>query len=472
MRTTCTYSGETRVRRAARAFAWCVAVFVTAGAAVGRAAADPAGVVRRYGESTTLVVARIDLERARPAEFLDWVVRLAQGLPEGSSLRRDAQENAEAVRQAGQSAEDLRQRLVGAGAREAVLLWPLTGTAEPYPMLVLETSDAAAAARVHNAIPLSRMRPAADQPDGPDGPTFVKRVIVTDVVIAAAGPARRLKPVADADPATVALAGLVSETLRDGPAIHLVMSPSSDVRRVLEETLPTLGPELGGSPVTAVTRGIEWMTLGIEVSSSPRLDFVIQAASERAAVDLHNLLKQTRAMIMAAFQQRRPAVLELQGELLLLAAVADHLLPAQHADVLKLSLPAEGLERMITAQVVPMIERARQASEQLLAMSDVRALVIALYAYEDQHKQLPDSIDALAQVGHVLPRQLVSPRGGTRYVYRKPALPLNKLESPEKVVLVHESFEGAAREFYVAAFADGHAEVLPLAELKERIGQP
>ena len=44
---------------------------------------------------------------------------------------------------------------------------------------------------------------------------------------------------------------------------ELVLTPSSDTRRVVEEMMPILPKELGGGPITAVTRGLLWTAAGL-----------------------------------------------------------------------------------------------------------------------------------------------------------------------------------------------------------------
>ena len=53
-------------------------------------------------------------------------------------------------------------------------------------------------------------------------------------------------------------------TLGDTGA-ELVLTPSADTRRVVEEMLPILPKELGGGPITSVTRGLLWTAAGSEL---------------------------------------------------------------------------------------------------------------------------------------------------------------------------------------------------------------
>src|SRR5262249_12086902 len=57
---------------------------------------------------------------------------------------------------------------------------------------------------------------------------------------------------------------------------EFVLMPSSDTRRVVEELLPNLPGELGGGPITDVTRGMLWTAVGFKAEPEPRLQFIAQ----------------------------------------------------------------------------------------------------------------------------------------------------------------------------------------------------
>ena len=79
-------------------------------------------------------------------------------------------------------------------------------------------------------------------------------------------------------------------TLGDTGA-ELLLTPSADTRRVVEEMLPILPKELGGGPITGVTRGLLWTAVGLTPDPEPRLQFVVQAKDAESAQALNALGK-------------------------------------------------------------------------------------------------------------------------------------------------------------------------------------
>src|SRR5262249_19613118 len=68
-------------------------------------------------------------------------------------------------------------------------------------------------------------------------------------------------------------------------AAQFLVLPTADARRVVEEVLPKLPQELGGSPSTILTNGLWWAAVGADSLPNPALRIVIQskdAASARA----------------------------------------------------------------------------------------------------------------------------------------------------------------------------------------------
>jgi prepilin-type processing-associated H-X9-DG protein len=74
--------------------------------------------------------------------------------------------------------------------------------------------------------------------------------------------------------------------LGNAPA-QILISPTADQRRVFEELVPTLPLELGGGPITILTRGMSWAAIGLKIEPKPELRLIVQtrdAASAQALV--------------------------------------------------------------------------------------------------------------------------------------------------------------------------------------------
>ena len=65
--------------------------------------------------------------------------------------------------------------------------------------------------------------------------------------------------------------------------VRLLIVPSADTRRILEEMAPMLPQELGGGPVTELTRGFSWAAIGLDAGPNPSFKAVVAAPSPDAA---------------------------------------------------------------------------------------------------------------------------------------------------------------------------------------------
>lgn len=73
-------------------------------------------------------------------------------------------------------------------------------------------------------------------------------------------------------------------------AARLLILPSVELRRVLEETVPSFPAELGGGPITDLTRGMMWAASGLEVEPGPSLRLIVEAKDPVAAKALERLV--------------------------------------------------------------------------------------------------------------------------------------------------------------------------------------
>jgi hypothetical protein len=71
---------------------------------------------------------------------------------------------------------------------------------------------------------------------------------------------------------------------------QLLLVPTADARRVVEEILPVLPKEIGGGPSTVLTRGVLWAAVGIQGPPRVGLNVVVQSQDAAAARKLHDWL--------------------------------------------------------------------------------------------------------------------------------------------------------------------------------------
>ena len=115
-----------------------------------------------------------------------------------------------------------------------------------------------------------------------------------------AGTAAALDRVRNAAPPRPELAAAFS-ALNDGSmGLRLLILPSADTRRILEETVPTLPRELGGGPITEITRGLLWAAIGLDAGPNPSFKLVVASPSADAAKSLRGFGERLFALMQRA----------------------------------------------------------------------------------------------------------------------------------------------------------------------------
>jgi hypothetical protein len=147
--------------------------------------------------------------------------------------------------------------------------------------------------------------------------------------------------------------------------------PTDDTRRVFEELIPELPRELGGGPITRVTRGVRWVAAGLD-GRRPTLHVVIASPDTETA----RALQQTGRTLVAALNfapvdREVPRLLgRLQSEVV--------------ADRIRVSADAQVAAGVIDAVVGPMREAAAQAE----CTNNEKQIALAIHNYISSHKNL------------------------------------------------------------------------------------
>jgi hypothetical protein len=159
-------------------------------------------------------------------------------------------------------------------------------------------------------------------------------------------------------------------------AVEVLLLLSPDNRRVFEELLPQLPPDLGGGSVKAVTRGLRWVRLSA-VAEPPGLRLTVQARDEASAKELHGLFQ--HALTFLAGQKEVTRILPQ------FAKQKELLLPRVEGDRLVLGLKGQELLGFVR----PTVRNARRAALQALGANNLRQIGLALHNYYDTHKMFP-----------------------------------------------------------------------------------
>src|SRR5262249_19617843 len=149
-------------------------------------------------------------------------------------------------------------------------------------------------------------------------------------------------------------------------------------RRAIEETLPTLPQELGGGPVTVLTRGITWAALGADVTPKLAVRLTVQSQDAEAAKKLADWYAWAVVKLVNSLPEAKQAWPDLEP---LVAKAA----PKVEGDRLTLALD----EATVTAAVQPGVVKVRAAAERAETANKLKQIGIAMHNYLDNKKTFP-----------------------------------------------------------------------------------
>src|SRR5262249_46896962 len=105
----------------------------------------------------------------------------------------------------------------------------------------------------------------------------------------------------------------VAGALAGASPLRLVLVPTRDLGRILEETMPTLPDEVGGGSVKPLSRGLRWLALGFDPAPKRSITLTAQAADAPSAKALAELA--SRAVKALAADKEGGAALPGVGKL-------------------------------------------------------------------------------------------------------------------------------------------------------------
>jgi prepilin-type processing-associated H-X9-DG protein len=181
---------------------------------------------------------------------------------------------------------------------------------------------------------------------------------------------RQIKPV-DRPEVASALASL-GET-----GAEILLIPSSDTRRVLEEMLPNLPKELGGGPITTLTRGLSWTAIGLNVDPDPSIRVVVQGKDAASTKSLDELGKN---MLQYVRQGPKPGPGNLD-----VARLADDLKTEVNGDRITIAMNAVKAGTLASA----VLEPTRAMASRRSCMTNLMQIGLAMHNYHDVHKSFP-----------------------------------------------------------------------------------
>jgi len=427
-----------------------------AGAPAGpaRAADDRAKTLAPFLDEQTLVVGRIDVTRIDPKAIFAKVRQFAAKVEPDPGARKGLERG---FAHAEEFTAAQLGRFTQAGGRDMYVVVSLADL-PPEPLFVVvplgPKADAKAIIRwLRGEGPTTATRPAATAPTaraGKRGPLPFGVEVLEEIhgaVVAGRKQTldrlRRMKPAPRPEVAK-AFAAIGSA------AVEVLILPTADSRRVIEEMMPTLPEEVGGGPSTAVTRGFLWAAMALDGPPKMSLRVVVQSKDAASAKAFHGVFRRSFAAL-AGHTRAQQVLPEIKG-------ILTALTPAVEGDHLVLTLDAERMDALI-GQFVPSIVRARLLARRAVAATNLSAILKALHMYAADHKgRFPDDLSALVKAKLVSVRMLINPSDPARksgYVYVRPAGPLNKIANAAETLVIYEAHEAWGEGINVG-FVDGH----------------
>jgi hypothetical protein len=156
--------------------------------------------------------------------------------------------------------------------------------------------------------------------------------------------------------------------------VQFVLVPSGDVKRAFEEIVPTLPAELGGGPITFLTRGVQWLALGMDGPPKSGLTGVIQATDEPAAGKVHQWMSGALKKMGGL-----PEVAKIWPKFDVIAAA---LQPTLAGDRLLLKLD----QQQMAAVMEPLVGKGRQNALSMKSQKNLLAIALAMHAFADTSK--------------------------------------------------------------------------------------
>ncbi len=165
-------------------------------------------------------------------------------------------------------------------------------------------------------------------------------------------------------------------------AAQVLLVPTEDNRKVVEQLLPNLPPELGGASTRPVSRGLNWLALGVEAPPklAPRL--VADASDAKAAGELSGLLS---GVIDALLKQ--PDFARLFPDA---AGLRKLLAPKTNQNQVVLELAGQPL----LDQLKQPVDRARGAAKRVQSINNLKQLALAMHNYHDTNGAFPAAVHA------------------------------------------------------------------------------
>jgi hypothetical protein len=160
-------------------------------------------------------------------------------------------------------------------------------------------------------------------------------------------------------------------------AVQVLIVPTADSRRVVEELMPTLPPELGGGSVKVLTHGFLWAAIGLDGPPATSVRVVVQSENAGKAKELADFFTSNLARLakLPMAEKIVPGI----------SSILNELTPTVAGDRLTVSLD----EKNVTTLLKPAARALHDNAYRSASMSNLKQIGLALHNYHDVHKAFP-----------------------------------------------------------------------------------
>jgi hypothetical protein len=173
------------------------------------------------------------------------------------------------------------------------------------------------------------------------------------------------------------LSAAFAATGGDGVAARLLILPSADSRRVLEEMVPNFPAELGSGPMTDLTRGMQWAACGLEAGPPPSIRLIVESRDAGAAKALERLARNA-----IDYLGRSPDLQQLVPDLPKIVAAAK---PSIDGSRITINIDAKQTASLVDSITLP----ARQAAIRSQCVNNEKQIGLAIHNFIAQYGSFP-----------------------------------------------------------------------------------